>query len=160
METVGTRTRNQGNFTTNRSIMHDLKLNTKTITLADSIDELPIKLFNLANEFTMQDFEIGNDMNAVDRHEHRIEVLLVNNKLAEAIQVQKNKRMTYFSMLNKINYKSLTFACHIRKIDGMLVTDHTPENLIKMMDELSDDGLTMEMVKYELDILKKKLKFN
>ncbi len=138
--------------------MHELKLTSKTITLADDIDELPIKLFNLVNEFAMQDFEVGNSMGDVDRHEHRIEVLLANGKTTEAIQVQKNKRQTFYAMLNRINFKSLTFACHVTKIDGLMVTDHTPQNLIKMMDELSDDGLTMAMVKQTLDVLKKKLK--
>jgi hypothetical protein len=140
--------------------MHEIKLNTKTVTLMDDIDELPIKLFNAANEYAMQDFEIGNSMADVDRHEHRIEVLMVNNKMPEAIQVQKNKRQAFYAMLNRINYKSLTFACHIRKIDDETVTDHTPQNLLRIMDQLSDDGLTMAMVKQTLDALKKKLKSN
>jgi hypothetical protein len=126
----------------------------------DDIDELPIKLFNAANEYSMQDFEIGNTMADVDRHEHRIEVLLANSKTQDAIQVQKNKRATYYSMLNRINYKSLTFACHVKSIDGVAITDYGPPALMRMMDDLSDDGLTMLMVKQTLDVLKKKLKSN
>jgi hypothetical protein len=140
--------------------MYELKLNTKTVRLMDDIDELPIKLFNAANEYSMQDFEIGNQMSDVDRHENRIEVLLASGKYQEAIQVQKNKRATYYAMLNRINYKSLTFACHVRMINETPVTDYTPQALLKMMDDLSDDGLTMAMVKQTLDVLKKKLKSN
>lgn len=126
----------------------------------DDIDELPIKLFNAANEYSMQDFEIGNQMTDVDRHEQRIEMLLASGKYQEAIQVQKNKRATYYAMLNRINYKALTFACHVRSIDGVPVTDYAPPALMRMMDSLSDDGLTMNMVKQTLDVLKKKLKYS
>jgi hypothetical protein len=140
--------------------MYELKLKTKTVTLMDDIDELPIKLFNMANEYSMQDFEIGNSMSDVDRHEQRIEVLLAGSKLQEAIQVQKNKRQTYYAMINRINYKSLMFASHIRKIDEHIVKDYTPQNLMRIIDELSDDGLTMAIVKQTLDGLKKKLKSN
>lgn len=138
--------------------MHEIKLNTKTVTLMDDIDELPIKLFNMANEYSMQDFEVGNSMPDVDRHENRIEVLLAGGKLPEAIQVQKNKRQTYYAMINRINFKSLMFACHIRKIDDQVIIDYAPQNLMRIMDELSDAGLTMAMVKQTLDVLKKKLK--
>lgn len=140
--------------------MYELKLKTKTVVLMDDIDELPVKLFNAANELSMQDFEIGNQMADVDRHEQRIEMLLTAGKINEAIQVQKNKRMTYYSMLNKFNYKSLTFACHVKSIDDVPVKEYAPPALMKMMDDLSDDGLTMAMVKQTLDAIKKKLKFN
>lgn len=138
--------------------MHEIKLNTKTVMLMDNIDELPIKLFNLVNEYSMQDFEIGNQMASVDRHESRIEILLSAGKYVEAIQVQRNKRMAYYSMLNKINYRSLMFGCHIKTIDGVAVVDYSPVHLNKIMDELSDDGLTMGMVNDVIDYLKKKLK--
>jgi ketopantoate reductase len=140
--------------------MLTLELNSKTVKLYDDIESLPVKLFNLANEYSMQDFEIGNQMADVDRHENRIEVLLVNNKIPEAIQVQKNKRMAFFAMINHINYRSLMFACHIHSIDDVVVTDYSPENLQKIIDQLSDDGLTMAMVNDHLDRLKKKLKSN
>lgn len=140
--------------------MQELKLKSKTVKLFDDIENLPVKLFNLANEYSMQDFEIGNQMSDVDRHENRIEVLLSAGKIAEAIQVQKNKRMAYWAMLNGINYRSLTFACHIHAIDDKPVTDHSPDNLRRIIDELSDDGLTMAMVNGYLDQLKKKLKSN
>lgn len=119
------------------------------------IDETPIELYNLFNEFSLKDSGIGNTMSAIDKRHVVLATLIMKDRKEDALQELNNMYQTYWSILNHINYKSLCFGTMVHSIDDNLVTDHSEDNLMVILADLSNKGLTMEMVKEEVESLKK-----
>lgn len=140
--------------------MKDFKLNTKTVCLYASIKELPIELSKKFHSYLLQDMGIGSTMDAVDDHLAKLFNYLKNKKENEAIEEAKNLRYNLFAMLSGINFKSLSLACLVHSYDNVRQTDHSDEGLTKLIETLSDDGLTDEIVSDHLDEIKKKLMSN
>jgi hypothetical protein len=138
--------------------MTDIKINDKTtIALYSSIKELPIELSKKFNNYLLQDAGIGNTIEDVDDHLARLYVFINSDKKNEAIEELKNLRFNLFSMLSHWDYKSVSFGCLIKSVNGEPVTDHSSEGITALIDRLSKEGLTGNMIQPVLEDIKKNL---
>lgn len=131
-----------------------------TVKLYQDIDETPIELYNLFNEYALRDAEVGNTMEDIDRRYNTLATLIGSNQPDKAIQELANLYQTHWSMFNKLNYKGLQFACLVHSIDDVEVKDFSEDNLNEVMAKLSRKGLTMAIVKEVILDSKKNSKHN
>jgi len=108
----------------------------QTITLYSSIKEMPIKLYNLTQRYLLQDMGIGSDMNSIDEHFRSLDAFLAAGKNEDAQKERENMRFNFYTMLEQVNYKSLTFGCHIFSVNGVEVTDRSEEAITALLDTL------------------------
>ncbi len=138
--------------------MRTLSLNSGTeVVLYTSIKELPIRQSKDFGAYLIQDIGLGSSIGDVDDHLARITTFLQSDKKDEAIEELKNMRFNLFSMLEKWDYKSLSFGCLLKSVNGQEVIDRTVEGLNLLMDRLSDAGLTGEIVEDTIREVKKNL---
>lgn len=109
--------------------MKTFKFNRKTITVYDSIDEMPIVNFQKYNKYLLIDSGIGSDMNDIDAHIIKVAKFIKANDSKKALQELQNMRQNMYMINNEISPKCLAFAALVHSIDGKEITD------------LSDDGL-------------------
>lgn len=112
-------------------------INNQTIVLYSSIKEMPIKLYNLTQRYALQDMGIGSDMGAIDEHFRSLDSFLAANKIEDAQKERENMRFNFYTMLEGVNYKSLTFGCHIFSVDGIEVTDRSEEAITQLLNTLT-----------------------
>ncbi len=138
--------------------MTEVKINDKTtIAMYSSIKELPIELSKKFNYYLLQDAGIGNTIEDVDDHLARLYVFINSDKKNEAIEELKNLRFNLFSMISNWDYKSISFGCLIKSVNGEPVTDHSSEGITALIDRLSKEGLTGIMSQPVLEEVKKNL---
>lgn len=137
--------------------MITLNENNNTIELYGSIKELPITRYRLLQSLLIQDSGIGADMAAVDERLQRVILFASNGKFEETKEEAMNLRYTFFSMLNKISYKSKAFACFVSKINGVESRDISDEGLRNTVEVIEGLGVTMEQLENWFDDVKKKL---
>jgi hypothetical protein len=113
------------------------KINGQTIVFYSSIKEMPIKLYNLTQRYILQDMGIGSDMNAIDSHFSALDGFLAANKIDDAKKERENMRFAFYTMLEQVNYKSLTFGCHIFSVDGIEVIDRSEEAITELLNTLT-----------------------
>jgi len=136
--------------------MRLLKINDETeIRLYASVKELPIEVSKQFHAYILQDIGIGNDIESIDSHYSRLAVFIESDRKAEAIEEIKNLRFNLFSMLEKWDFRAMSFACLIQSVNGQPVTDTTLEGLDELIKRLSAAGLTGEMVSDLLADVKK-----
>lgn len=131
--------------------------NNNTIELYASIKELPITRYRLLQSLLIQDSGIGADMAAVDERLQRIILFASSGKIDETKEEAMNLRYTFFSMLNKISYKSKAFACFVSKINGVESRDISDEGLKNTVETIESFGSSMEQLENWFDDVKKKL---
>lgn len=131
--------------------------NNNTIELFGSIKELPITRYRLLQSLLIQDSGIGDNMAAVDERLQRIIMFASTGKADETKEEAMNLRYTFFSMLNKLNYKTKAFACFVWKINGVESTDISDEGLNRTVKCIEDFGVSMEQLEGWFDDVKKKL---
>jgi len=119
------------------------------VMLYDDIDQMPITRFMLANKFWMLHDSIGSDIRDFDTNHFSRFALIAGDK-KKTLKELENFRILVYNIMNEINVQHLSFACLIYSINGREVTDLSDDNLKKILRQLSDAGLTQ-------DILKKKL---
>jgi hypothetical protein len=137
-----------------------LPLRLTVLKIYQDIDEMPVDRYNIFNLYSLKDAEIGNTMEDVGRKYTTLATLVITKQNDKANQELNNLFQTHWSIINKLNYKSLAFMSMIHSIDDQEVQDLSEENLILLTSQLSKKGLTMRIVKEEIDSLKKKLLFN
>ena len=98
---------------------------------------MPIKLYNLTQRYILQDMGIGSDMPAIDEHFRSLDAFLASNKVDDALRERENMRFAFYTMLEQVNYKSLTFGCHIFSVDGIEITDRSEEAITELLNTLT-----------------------
>ncbi len=137
--------------------MKEINLQGVTLTKYEHIDEMPVNLFNNANEYALLDAEVGNTPADINRHLGKLTTLLKGKDNQELIVEEvKNLRRCYAAILDHNNHIGLQFCCYIKEIDGKPLPDHGHETLRRVLSRLSDAGLTMGVVREEMDESKKK----
>ena len=130
-------------------ILHKGLKRTRLMIYTD-IDQLPAERFSKVNKFWMLNDELGSSFEDIDRI-HMTRLILSLNDMDKAKKVIDNMRVLIYNIINEVNPESLAFACLVYSIDGVEITDLSDENLKRILKELSDKGLTA-------DVLKKKSK--
>ncbi len=124
--------------------MKTISINGKEVEVYGSIKELPIAISKRFHHYLLQDVGIGTSIESIDDHLNRLRIFQDSDKKAEATEELSNLRYSLFSMLSEIDFRSLSFACLIHAVDGKVVSDHTPEGLSKLIEELNPTGLEVE----------------
>ena len=115
----------------------------------DNIDQLPIDRFNKANKYWMLHDNIGSSLEDIDKN-HLSKLAMIAGDKAKSLKEIQNLRILIFNVINEINVKHLSFACLISKIDGVPTEDTSDNGLKKILKDLSDKGLTNELLKKKL----------
>lgn len=129
--------------------MIELKFNGTTLELYDNIDQLPIDRFNKANKFWMLHDNIGSTIEDIDRN-HLSKLSLIAGDRAKCLKEIANLRILIYNIINEINVRNMSFGCLISKINGKPVEDLSDNGIKKLLKELSDKGLTNEVLKKKL----------
>lgn len=140
--------------------MEVIKLPNHVVEIYNSIKELPMFLSKELQKNVLQDIGVGSTMKDVDEHIERLAMFVKEDRKSDIIEELKNMRFNFFSMLEKIDHKSFSFACLIKSINGNKITDYSSENLERIINQLSEDGLTYAIVEPILEDVKKNLMMN
>lgn len=116
--------------------MTTITIGEHTLTLYSSIKELPIALSKQMGAYLLQDSGIGSTIGDVDDHLARLITLVNKDRKEDILEELKNLRFNLFSMLSKIDYRSLAFGCLIESVDGQKVTDRSTEALSALIDRI------------------------
>lgn len=127
----------------------------KTVTFYDSIDELPIKTYNLLNKYSLIDIGVGSDVSDVIRHHQRLNQFLELKDYDSLYVENENLMINYNFLLSEKNIKGYVLACLIKDVDGekVVITDTNIEDYV---DFLQNSDLTYG----ELEEYSEKLKKN
>jgi len=129
-----------------REIILHKGLSKTKVLLYTEIDQLPADRFSKVNKYWMLNDELGNCFEDIVRiHITRIALSLHDKDKAK--KVLDNMRVLIHNIINETFPQSLAFACLIHSIDGEEITDLSDENLKKVIQYLSDKGLTTDVVK-------------
>jgi hypothetical protein len=132
--------------------MKTIQIGKHEVKFYDSIKEMPIQRYNAMQGFLMQDSGIGSDMRAVEQHFKNLDAFLIAGKIQDAIQERQNLHINFYAALEKIDFKSMSFACMISTIDGLNVgiSDEELKGALKKI-----EGVTLGQVSDILEELKK-----
>ena len=126
-----------------------------TLKMYDDIDQLPIERFNKANKYWMLHDNIGSSIQDFDINHFNKIVLLAGDKEKCVAELQ-NFRILVHNIQNEINVEHLSFACLIHSVNDVENDDLTEDALSKVLKDLSDRGLTQELLKKKLTRYEKK----
>ena len=126
-----------------------------TVKIYDDIDQLPIERFNKANKYWMLHDNIGSVPADFDANHFNKLALLAGDK-EKCLAELSNLRILMFNIQNEINAEQLSFACMIHSVNGKENTDLTEDALNAVLKDLSDRGLTQDMLKKKLMLSEKK----
>lgn len=124
----------------------------------DNIDEIPTERFFTYNRMLLLDSGIGGDMEAIDNHISRIAGFVARDKKKEATQELMNMRSSFYFVIENLNPKHLSYAALVHKVDGVLVTDFSDDNLRKLTKDFSDWGASRGFFEVAIEAVKKKFK--
>ena len=120
------------------------------LKIYDDINQLPVTRFMLANKYWMLNDAIGSDIGDFDKNHYSKFSLIAGDK-EKTLKELANFRILVYNIMNEVNVQHLSFACLVHSINGCEVTDLSESNLKAILSDLSNKGLTQ-------DVLKKKLK--
>jgi hypothetical protein len=133
--------------------------NQHTLTFFKSINELPIKRFQLIQRYALIDSGIGSTLNDVIRHFSRLDQFIEVKDYESIVAERENLLMNYQFMLTNQYIKSYVFASLIKSIDGVNV-DITDDNIDDYVQMLENSDLTISQVEDITDSQKKSLMSN
>ncbi|MEX0598815.1 MAG: hypothetical protein WD512_20190 [Candidatus Paceibacterota bacterium] len=138
--------------------MREIKLKNKTeVVLYDDIDNLPIENYFKAKELWYIESQTAKDPADIVNKYAKLSEFLKKDLNKEARKELTLIINSHINHLNSIDHESLALACFIHSINGAKI-DFTKSNedLKKIVLNLSENGLTYEMVKTQIEDLKKK----
>jgi hypothetical protein len=133
--------------------------NQHTLTFFKSINELPIKRFQLTQRYTLIDSGIGSTLNDVIRHFSRLDQFIEVKDYDSIVAERENMLMSYQFILSEQYIKSYVFASLIKSVDGVNV-DITDDNIDDYVQMLESSDLTISQVEDITESQKKSLMSN
>ena len=133
--------------------------NEHTLTFFKSINELPIKRYQLLQKYCLVDAGIGSTLNDVIRHFSRLDQFIEVKDFDSIVAERENMLMSYQFMLSEQYIKSYVFACLIKTIDNVNI-DVTDDNIDEYVEMLELSDLTISQVEDITESQKKSLMSN
>lgn len=113
-------------------------------------DELPLKRYAKMQKYLLYKTGVGSDIESVGEHFQKLHGF-INHQMMEDIEKEaENLHYNFFSILQEVSYIDLAFVNMIYSINGELLTDISEENLLRIIDWLSNNGMTHEMVSQQI----------
>ena len=131
-----------------------------TVTLYESVEQLPGRRYNTFNRWSLLSAGIGSTIADIDRHNSRLDMFLQAGRTDQALQERMQLQNAYHLAIKEINPRHLSFACLVADIDGKECNDLSQEGLQKVCDVLSDFNLANGELERILSDIKKKLRPN
>ena len=128
-----------------------------TISLYDSIENLPIVLFSKVQKYQLIEQGIGSTIADFDKHFEIIIEFLKHDKKDKAIKELINVRHLFWHSLSEVNPEHLGFCCFVQSINGKEITDYSENSLVRIKEKLTDIGVTQKLIQ-ELKVKKKSTK--
>jgi hypothetical protein len=131
----------------------------KTLTFFKSINELPIKRFQLTQRYSLIDAGIGSTLNDIIRHFSRLDQFIEVKDYDSIVAERENLLMNYQFLLSNEYVKSYVFASLIKSVDGVNV-DITDDNIDEYVEMLENSDLIVSQVETLTEFQKKSLMSN
>jgi hypothetical protein len=135
--------------------MKTIKIGKLNVTFYSGIKDMPVKKYDQMQSLLLQDFGIGSTMADVDKHFRNLDSFLQSGNIEDANIERQNLQLAFYSAIEKINYKSLAFACLIHSINDIQIKDTSDEGIQQIIERLSNEGLEVKIVEEMLNELKK-----
>ncbi|MDF7810700.1 hypothetical protein [Hymenobacter sp. YC55] len=126
-----------------------------TINLYQTVHELPARRHLHYNCYLVQAAGIGNTIDDVNHRLSRLGQLVAAGKQQDAAVELENLHYALHWAIEKFSPEQMAFGMLIAAVDGVPLTDFSEENLKRLLDQLSDWGLTTGMVTAEVEDVKK-----
>lgn len=136
--------------------MLEVRLNGNFLEMYDGIDELPFARFQEYNRAVMLDSGLGSDIHAIDRHINQARRYNMAGEKEHAEQALLNMRQAIAFVLDKASPEGQAFVALIHRLNGREVDNLSPENVRRILAELSRRGLTIGKLRGILAQVKKK----
>lgn len=125
-------------------------------TFYETLDDLPIKNYNLLQKYALIDLGIGSDLSDVVRHHTRFNQLLELKDYDSLYVENENLMINYNFLLSAKNIKGYVLASLLKEVDGVKVTI-TDDNIEEYVDKIENSTITIGQLESYTTILKKKL---
>ena len=135
--------------------MKKMKLGEHSVTMFDSIEELPIVRFQKYNKMLMLDAGLGSDLTALDAHLARVGEFIKAGETDNAAREIDNLRQTLFNVQNGLTPHFMSLIPLMAEVDGEPLTDLSDENIQRVYDPLKD--VTMKAYEGAASEVKKKI---
>jgi hypothetical protein len=142
--------------------MTTITLPTGTVVVFhDSARKLPESRRVEADCYSLIESGIGSSIEDIDRHYEPMLALIAAGNYDDLPTAINNQRYLFYNLLHKqISARSLALMCLIHTVDSKEWDDYTEEGLTKLVEQLSANGLTDELISETLTNVKKNSSLN
>lgn len=134
--------------------MRDFLISGKKVRVYDSIDDMPISVFQKYNKYILLDAGVGSDVNSIDEHIVKAAQLVRQGESDKAIQELQNLRQCISLVVGELSPKHLAFASIVHSIDGVRNNDLSDDHLRDIVAQLKDAPASL--IDRIVDFVKKK----
>lgn len=132
----------------------------KILRMYESCKEISAERMNEVHKYSMVDTGVGSTFQEVWSHFAMQDKFLNAGDLDGAKKENHNLMMNLNFMIEKIDTKSLSFACLIHSADRVVITDFSQDALIDLSKKVNKWGIPYSRVKFIVEDLKKNLRPN
>lgn len=138
--------------------MRKISINeTDHILIYGNAQEMVLKRYAKFQKYLLYKTGIGSDIESVTNHFQNLHSFIAHDMKAELKKEAENLHYNFYMILQEMDYEDLAFAVSIHSINGELLTDISEENLIDVVNRLSDMGMTKELLTETVEEIKKKI---
>lgn len=126
------------------------------IERVDSAHELLAPRYMNFNRLVIIDSGIGSDLSALNQHDKMIIEYAKRGDFKKIIQETKNRNLCIQNVMRGLSPSHMAYIQLIHKIDGVLLTDFTDENAIRLVELFGKWGAKSNFFTSVIETLKKK----
>lgn len=118
---------------------------------------MPIKRYSEFNQYLLWESGVGADIEAIQRHYTRLFSFLALKEIDNANKEAENLFYTHYAILEKIDFKSLAFACLVHSVGESVRDDYSEEGLKATAELVAATEITIGNLETSLEEVKKKI---
>ncbi|MET4106044.1 hypothetical protein [Hymenobacter sp. UYP22] len=130
------------------------------IDLYETVHELPARRHLHFNAYLVQGAGIGNTPQDINERFARVGQLIAADKTQDAVTELENLHYAFHFALEQFSPTQLAFGVLIAAVNGQPQTDFSEAALTKLVGQLSEWGLTAQLVEAEVSDVKKNCRRN
>ncbi len=118
--------------------MKTATINKHKITYYSGIEDTPIGRYNIFQQNLLYDASVGNSIESIMERFEGLDANLSAGKLKEARIERNNLQITFFSILNQVNFAARAMVCLITEIDGKPMNDLSEGGIETVLEKLKE----------------------
>jgi hypothetical protein len=139
--------------------MEKILHNGRQIEIYESIEEMPVTVFQNFNRFLLIDAGVGGDIESVDTHLARLSQYFKKGDTKNFSKQIRNLRQNIAFAISRTNPKALAFGALVYKVNGKKVRTQTDDDIQKLIERLGTKaGLPYGIILQTIERVKKKWK--